>query len=100
MVSTAGLTRSKGRVSQAGKTSTPSSPQNTRRSLARRSASVLVGIATTIGWRLDSSARPATKMARAASGTVSVVVVAPSTSARTGSSRSSGGNDRRLTRRL
>ena len=100
MVSTAGLTRSNGSVSQAGNTSTPSSPQKTRRSWARRSASVLVGVATTIGWRLDSSASPATKMARAASGTVSVVVVAPRTSASTGSSRSSGGNERRVTTRI
>ena len=71
MVSTLGLTRSKGSVSQAGKTSTSSSPRKARRSWARRSASGLVGTATTSGWRPVRSASPAIAKARAGSATAS-----------------------------
>ncbi len=49
MVSTFGLTRSNGRVSHAGNTSTAASPMNTRKSSAMRCASVAVGVATRIG---------------------------------------------------
>ena len=69
MVSTLGLTRSKGRVSQAGHTSTCSGPRKAVRSWARRSASVLVGTATSVGRRPAASATPATAKARAGSGT-------------------------------
>ena len=69
MVSTLGLTRSKGRVSQAGQTSTSSGPRKAARSWASRSASALVGTATTVGRRPDASATPATAKARAGSGT-------------------------------
>ena len=54
MVSTAGLTRSNGSVSHAGNRSTSSGPRKAPRSRASRSASPVVGIATTIGWRLGA----------------------------------------------
>src|SRR3954447_9882211 len=93
MVSTLGLTRSKGSVSHAGKTSTWSAPRKAHRSWATRSASVDVGTATTSGCRPLRWARPATVMARAGSGTATTAVLEPASSARAGSARKSGGSD-------
>ena len=90
MVSTLGLTRSNGSVSQAGKRSTSSAPRKARRSWARRSASVLVGTATTSGWRPLSPARPAMVKARAGSGTASTADDAPASPARAGWRRRRG----------
>ncbi len=69
MVSTLGLTRSKGRVSHAGQMSTSSALRKAARSWASRSASALVGTATTVGWRRVPAAMPAMAKARAGSGT-------------------------------
>ena len=91
MVSTPGLTRSNGRVSHAGNSSTRSSPRKTPRSWASRSASVEVGTASTIGRRLVSRDSPAVTSARAASGTARVAELRPSTWASAGSSRSAAG---------
>src|ERR671917_1430399 len=62
-----------------------------------RSASPVVGTATTTGRRLLSVVRAATVIARAGSGTASTALVVPRTPARAGSSRRRGGSDRRLT---
>ena len=94
IVSTDGDTRSNGRVSQAGKVSTASAPRYERRSLATRSASPVVGTATTIGRRALSVASPAMARARAGSGTASTAEDRPSTDAKPGSSRRSGGRSR------
>ena len=59
IVSVDGLTRSNGRVSQAGNHSTASGPSHVPRSSARVSASATVGTATTIGDRLEVSATAA-----------------------------------------
>ncbi len=99
MASTPGLTRSNGRVSQAGKRSTSSGPRKARRSAASRSASVLVGMATTTGWRSVSWARPAMVKARAASGTASTAEEAPARPARAGWRRRRGGRSLRAIRR-
>src|SRR5206468_800848 len=93
MVSTLGLTRSNGRVSHAGNTSTSSVPRKARRSWATRSASVDVGTATTSGWRPLRWARPAMVMARAGSGTATTAALEPARAARAGSARKSGGSD-------
>ena len=70
IVSTPGLTRSKGRVSQAGnRSAAPSSIAD--RSPARRSASAVVGVATTIGRRPFSSAMAASTAAWPDSATAS-----------------------------
>ncbi len=96
IVSTLGLTRSKGSVSHAGKVSTASGPRNASRSCTSRSASPVVGTATTRGRRSNRCARAATVTARAASGTARVAERRPATWARAGSSRSRGGKvDRR-----
>src|SRR5688572_22927471 len=94
IVSTEGEMRSKGSVSQAGKVSTASGPRKARRSFATRSASPVVGAATTIGRRELRWARPAMVRARAGSGTASTAEDRPSTDAKPGSSRSSGGRSR------
>ena len=98
MVSTLGLTRSNGSVSQAGNRSTSSSDMKARRSWATRSASLPVGVATTMGPRLLRWARPAITKARAGSGTASTALVAPARSAIVSSFRRSGGSEPKLTR--
>ena len=91
MVSTFGLMRSKGSVSQAGNSSTDWPPRYRRMSLARRSASVPVGTATTSGVRPARRTREARTTARAGSATANEPVRRPRTAATDGaSSRSSG----------
>ena len=79
MVSIPGLTRSKGRVSHAGKSSTASSPRNVVRSLVSRSASAVMGTAARIGRRVPTLVSAASVTARAASGTARTAAERPST---------------------
>ena len=72
MVSSAGETRSKGRVSHAGNTSTAGAGKNANKSWARRSASAPVGTATTMGRRIVRFASAATKIVRADSATATI----------------------------
>ncbi len=69
IVSTAGLTRSKGRVSQAGKTATSPGPTQAAISWASRSAVAPFATATTTGRRAPCSATAATAKPCAASAT-------------------------------
>ncbi len=86
IVSVAGETRSNGSVSHAGNSSTASSPRNSRKSVAIRSASTPVGTATTMGRRAVALASVATKRARAGSGTATGRARPPVAAATTGSS--------------
>ena len=97
MVATSGLTRSKGRVSQAGKSSTVPGPRKVVRSWAVRSASRTVAVTTSIGRRSLNRATPARTKAVAASGTASAVDPTDRASIMAGSWRSREGRDRRLT---
>ena len=81
MVETSGLTRSKGRVSQAGKTSTgahfspgpvPPRPTKASRSWASWSAAAPVGVTTSTGRRAPSRTRPASTKAWAGVATARV----------------------------
>ena len=126
IVETSGLTRSKGRVSQAGNTSTadglpsvpappvpapsvpalpvpvpssdPGPPMKASRSWASCSAAAPVGVTMSTGRRLPSRTIPANTKAWAGVATASVAVGAPTTRVMAGSSRSKGGSERRLTR--
>ena len=69
IVRTAGLTRSKGRVSHEGKNSIASEPRNAARSSAIDCAIVPVGVAMTMGRRVVLLMRAARTVARATSGT-------------------------------
>ncbi len=60
IVDSSGLTRSKGRVSQAGNSSTTSSPRNAPMSWPSRSASRTVGVTTSRGRRSPNRHIPAT----------------------------------------
>ena len=93
MVSALGLTRSKGRVSHAGKVSTASSPRNAVRSWANRSASEAVGVTMTTGWRADSCVSPAATKAQAASGMATTALDRPARPTRVSSPRSSLGSE-------
>src|SRR5664280_3015348 len=105
MVDTSGLTRSKGRVSHAGNTSTrpgPASvgsdpPENTRRSWASWSAAAPVGVTTSTGRRVPRRMRPASTKAWAGVATARVALDAPTTRVMAGSLRSRVGSERRLT---
>ncbi|CAB4533851.1 unannotated protein [freshwater metagenome] len=88
IVSIDGLTRSNGKVSHAGKSSTASSARKFRKSAESRSASAAVGTATTMGVRRDAASSPARVTARAGSGTTSTVEALPSAASTPGSSRS------------
>ncbi len=107
MVSTSGLTRSKGRVSHAGRTETaPSSApavpsllsasSRQPKSSASRSASSPVAVTTRMGRRSLKAAADATTTACAASGTASVTSAAPIKAATAGSARSRRGTAARL----
>ncbi|CAB4683711.1 unannotated protein [freshwater metagenome] len=69
IVSTAGLTRSKGSVSHDGKNSMASAPRKAARSSAIDCAIVPVGVAMTIGRRVVLLTNAASTAARATSGT-------------------------------
>ena len=86
IVSTLGLTRSKGNVSHAGNTSTRCSPTKMAKSCANRSASAEVGTATTIGRRSESSASADSAMARAGSGIATTPARSPITDTNASSS--------------
>ena len=101
IVDTSGLTRSKGRVSQAGKTSTfPDPPPGVKapRSWANCSADVPVGVITRTGRRDPRRTRPARTKAWAWVATARVALDAPTTRVMAGSLRSRAGSERRLTR--
>ncbi len=103
MVWTSGLTRSNGRVSQAGKTATGDTPPvpgsaKTSRSWASWAAADPVGVTTSTGRRVPRRRSPASTKAWAGVVTASVAPRAPTTLVMAGSSRSSAGRDRRLTR--
>ena len=100
MVETSGLTRSKGSVSQAGKTSTrPEPPPGVKasRSWASCSAAAPVGVTTSTGRRVPSRSRPARTKAWAGVATARVALDAPTTRVMAGSLRSRAGSERRLT---
>ncbi len=109
IVSVSGLTRSKGSVSQAGRTRTgPERAPTTSRSAAsagasrqarsspNRWASWPVAVTTSIGARSVNAAIAATTTACAASGTATVESAAPISTAMAGSARSSRGMAARL----
>ena len=97
IVSTDGLTRSNGSVSQAGNKATSPAGRNCSRSSASWAAIVPVGVATTSGRRLDSVARAAIEIGRATSTTASRASGSPRARVSAGSSRSSGGSAARRT---
>ncbi len=86
-----GLTRSKGRVSQAANRSTSSGPRKVARSWARRSASAEVATTTSAGRRADRRTSSAITRLRAGPLAASTTFERPSTSNRAGSSRRSAG---------
>ena len=101
MVDTSGLTRSKGSVSHAGKTSTLPDPPpgvNPTRSWASCSADAPVGVTTSTGRRAPSRTRPARTKAWAGVATARVALDAPMTRVMAGSLRRRAGSERRLTR--
>ncbi len=79
MVSTAGLTRSNGSVSQAGKLATAERPRKAATSWARCSASTWVAGTATTGRPWPSLARAETTKGRTASGTESTAAEEPAT---------------------
>ena len=85
IVCTAGLTRSNGNVSHAGKRSTDDSPRNAARSSATSCAMVPVGVATMMGRRPLARVIPASTAARAASGTAITALREPATASMPGS---------------
>ena len=101
MVDTSGLTRSKGSVSHAGKTSTLPDPPpgvNPTRSWASCSADAPVGVTTSTGRRAPNRTSPARTKAWAGVATARVALDAPMTRVMAGSLRSRAGSERRLTR--
>ena len=74
IVNTAGLTRSKGSVSHAGKCVTASVPKNAVRSSTISRAMVSVGAATMMGRRELACVRAARVAARASSGTANTAL--------------------------
>jgi hypothetical protein len=92
MVSTAGLTRSNGRVSQAGKSRQSSRPRNWTRSSCNRAASVPVGHATMSGARSERCESAAMLIGLATSVIASRADVEPRAVVSAGSSRRSGGS--------
>ena len=88
IVSIEGLTRSKGNVSHAGKSSTAFAGRKFCRSADRRSASAAVGTATTMGARREAASSPARVTALAGSGTTRTVEARPRAASTPGSSRS------------
>ncbi len=94
MVSTFGLTRSKGRVSHPGKSASSSSSRNWLRSSCSWRAIVPVGQATSSGRRFESVARAAIEIGRATSTTARRASGSPKARVSPGSSRRSGASDR------
>ena len=108
MVATSGLTRSKGKVSHAGNTSTSIGPSlvdgslpppsvKASRSWASWSAATPVEVTTNTGRRLPSRMSPANTNAWAGVATARVALGAPMTRGMAGSLRNKGGSERRLT---
>ncbi|CAB4621959.1 unannotated protein [freshwater metagenome] len=93
IVWTAGLTRSKGSVSHAGKSSTDDSPRNAARSSATSCAIVPVGVAMTMGRRPFARVMPARTAARAASGTAITELRDPAMASMPGSCETTAASD-------
>ena len=93
MVNTAGLTRSKGNVSHAGKCTTASEPKNAPRSSAISRAIVSVGVAMMMGRREFACVRAANVDARASSGTARTALRWPAMRSRPGSPAMTAANE-------
>ena len=100
IVSTLGLTRSNGSVSQAGNSATCVGSEELRRSSPSWPAIVPVGQATTSGRRFDRPARAAIEIGRAASGTASRAFGSPSARVSAGLVAQQRGNARKGARVL
>ena len=99
MVSTLGLTRSNGSVSQAGNSVDLVLAEEGPQVVGQALGVGLVGTATTSGWRPVSPARPAMAKARAGSATASTADDTPANPASPGWRRRRGGRSCRVTRR-